>query len=128
RDRLLDSIIEIMAMRELPELRATHVLGRGVYDQREERVTPATPAVLPPMDEDAPKNRLGLARWLTRDDHPLTARVAVNRYWQLLFGRGLVKTAEDFGNQGTPPSHPELLDWLARGFIDSGWDVKQLLK
>lgn len=128
RDRLLDSIIEIMAMRELPVPRETYVLGRGVYDQREESVTPGTPAALPPMDEGAPRNRLGLADWLTRDDHPLTARVAVNRYWQLLFGRGLVKTAEDFGNQGTPPSHPELLDWLARGFIDSGWNVKQLLK
>lgn len=128
RDRLRDSIIEIMAMRELPVPRETYVLGRGVYDQREESVTPATPAALPPLDLDAPKNRLGLAHWLTRDDHPLTARVAVNRYWQMLFGRGLVKTAEDFGNQGTPPSHPELLDWLARGFIDSGWDVKQLLK
>ncbi|TWU15715.1 Planctomycete cytochrome C [Allorhodopirellula heiligendammensis] len=128
QDRLLDAIAEIMVMRELPEPRDTFVLGRGVYDQHQERVTAATPATLPPMDDDEPRNRLGLAHWLTRDDHPLTARVAVNRYWQLLFGRGLVKTTEDFGNQGTPPSHPELLDWLARGFIDSGWNVKGLLK
>ncbi len=128
RDRLLDSIAEIMVMRELPEPRATYILDRGVYDQHNERVTPATPAALPPMGDDEPRNRLGLARWLTRSDHPLTARVAVNRYWQLFFGRGLVVTTEDFGSQGTPPSHPGLLDWLAREFIDSGWDVKQLLK
>lgn len=128
RDRLLDSITEIMVMRELPEPRDTYVLDRGVYDQRKERVTAATPAALPPMDDDEPKNRLGLAHWLTSDDHPLTARVAVNRYWQMLFGRGLVQTTEDFGNQGTPPSHPELLDWLARGLMDSGWDIQRLLK
>ncbi|TWT64995.1 DUF1553 domain-containing protein [Allorhodopirellula solitaria] len=128
RDVLLDSIDEIMVMRELPEPRDTYVLGRGVYDQHQERVSPATPAVLPAMADDEPRNRLGLAHWLTNPDHPLTARVAVNRYWQLLFGRGLVVTTEDFGNQGSPPSHPALLDWLARGFIDSGWDVKELLK
>lgn len=128
RDKLLDGIKEIMVMRELPELRKTHVLNRGVYNERKERVTPGTPAALPPMPDNAPPNRLGLAKWLTSPNHPLTARVAVNRYWQLLFGRGLVVTTEDFGSQGSPPSHPDLLDWLAQRFIDTGWDTKQLLK
>jgi len=128
RDQLLNSISEIMVMRELPEPRATHLLERGAYDAPAERVDSGTPAALPPMPEDQPNNRLGLARWLTSPDHPLTARVAVNRYWQLVFGRGLVVTTEDFGSQGATPSHPELLDWLSRRFIDSGWDVKGLLK
>jgi len=128
RDELLDKIKEIMVMRELPQPRETHILDRGVYDARQERVWPGTPAALPPLPEGAPKNRLGLARWLTSPDHPLTARVAVNRYWQLLFGRGLVVTTEDFGSQGSLPTHPDLLDWLAKRFIDSGWDMKQLLK
>ena len=128
RDKLLDQIKEIMVMRELAEPRETHVLHRGVYDARRQRVGPGTPAALPAMAETAPPNRLGLAQWLTSPDHPLTARVAVNRYWQLLFGRGLVATTEDFGSQGSLPTHPELLDWLASDFIESGWDVKQLLK
>lgn len=128
RDKLLDQIQEIMVMRELPELRETYLLRRGVYDQRAERVHPDTLSALPALPEGASKNRLGLAEWLTMRSHPLTARVAVNRYWQLLFGRGIVATSEDFGSQGSPPTHPELLDWLANRFVESGWDVKQLLK
>ena len=125
---LVDSIAEIMVMRELPKPRPTFALKRGAYDAPGERVASDTPACLPTMAEDLPRNRLGLARWLTDPAHPLTARVAVNRYWQMLFGRGLVSTPNDFGSQGALPSHPELLDWLAKSFVDSGWDVKLLLK
>ena len=119
---------EIMVMHELPQPKKAYVLFRGQYDQHRDEVHAGTPAVLPPMAADMPRNRLGLARWLTDRGHPLTARVTVNRFWQSLFGRGIVKTAEDFGSQGSPPTHPELLDWLALHFIDSGWNVKDLLK
>ncbi len=105
-----------------------YILNRGEYDQRLDRVTPGTPAMLPPMRDDMPKNRLGLAQWLVDDMHPLTARVTVNRCWQELFGQGLVRTAHDFGVAGELPSHPELLDWLAIEFRESGWDLKQLYK
>ncbi|MCA9231415.1 MAG: DUF1553 domain-containing protein [Planctomycetales bacterium] len=125
---LIDSIAEIMVMRELSTPRPAYVLKRGVYDAPAERVDSDTPASLPPMADGLPRNRLGLARWLTDPGHPLTARVAVNRYWQMLFGRGIVATPNDFGSQGELPSHPELLDWLARTFVQSGWDVKALLK
>ena len=95
-----------MVMKEMPGLRETHVLERGLYSERGEVVKRATPRVLPPLPEDAPKNRLGLARWLTSPDHPLLARVTVNRYWQMIFGRGLVSTSEDFGMQGKPRPIP----------------------
>jgi hypothetical protein len=119
---------EIMVMRELPEPKKAYVLTRGEYDKRAEEVTAMTPASLPPFPAEAPRNRLGLARWLTDPGHPLTARVTVNRIWQSWFGRGLVKTSEDFGSQGEKPLHPELLDYLALRLIHSGWDVKALLR
>ena len=115
-------------MQEKPEAPMAFVLNRGEYDQRRDQVAPATPAFLPPFPADLPRNRLGFAQWLMRPEHPLTARVAVNRFWQELFGTGLVKTAGDFGITGDLPSHPELLDWLAVEFRESGWDVKQLFK
>ncbi|MCA9236342.1 MAG: DUF1553 domain-containing protein, partial [Planctomycetales bacterium] len=123
---------EVAVMRELPEPRPTYVLARGAYDAprtAESRVERnAFAAILPPLPADAPRNRLGLARWLTQPDHPLTARVFVNRVWANFFGRGLVTTPENFGSQGAPPTHPELLDWLARDFVDNGWDVKRLCR
>jgi hypothetical protein len=128
RDELGFLIPTTMIMKERDEPRDTHVLGRGDYRNKGEKVTAAVPASLPPLPPNAPANRLGLAEWLVSPDHPLTARVTVNRFWQILFGAGLVKTSEDFGSQGEPPSHPELLDYLATSFIDSGWDVKALVK
>ncbi len=105
-----------------------NVLMRGQYDKLGEQVTPAVFAALNPLPDNAPKNRLGLARWLVDAQNPLTARVTVNRFWQELFGTGIVKTAEDFGIMGDAPSHPELLDWLAVEFRESGWDVKHVLR
>ena len=104
------------------------ILRRGAYDQRGEEVQAGTPGVLPPMSRAMPRNRLGLAQWLFTQDNPLPARVAANRMWQEIFGTGLVKTAEDFGSQGEPPSHPELLDWLAVDFRENGWDRKRFYK
>jgi len=124
--KIRDAQREIMVMREMDSRRATYVRPRGSYLAQGERVDPGTPECLPPVAKDAPKNRLALARWLMDPDHPLTARVAVNRVWQMHFGAGLVGTAEDFGSQGAKPTHPRLLDWLARRFVDSGWDVKAL--
>jgi len=109
------------------EPRKTHILHRGAWDQPKEEVEPAPPAFLPSPEGLAP-DRLGLAKWMTADTNPLTARVAVNRYWELFFGRGLVKTQEDFGIQSARPSHPALLDWLAADFRDHGWNVKRLIK
>lgn len=119
----------IMIMEEPDTLpRKTHLLARGSYDAPTEEVVPQTPNVLLPFSEKFPKNRLGLAQWLTHSDHPLTARVIVNRCWQLMFGRGIVKTTEDFGSQGDLPSHPELLDWLAVDLVENGWNLKRLMK
>ncbi len=123
-----EDVQEIMVMKEMQEPRQAYLLERGQYNAYGEEVFPNVPESILPWKENLPKNRLGLARWLTDPDHPLTARVAVNRYWQNYFGRGLVRTTEDFGNQGELPSHPELLDWLALEFIKSGWDVKALQK
>ena len=117
-----------MVMHELTVPRTTAVLGRGDYRNRGEVVTPAVPSVLPPMTADLPRNRLGLARWLVDPAHPLTARVAVNRFWQMYFGQGIVKTIEDFGSQGEAPVNAELLDWLATEFIRDGWDIKAMQK
>jgi hypothetical protein len=128
RARFTESLPTVMVMEEMPTPRQTFLLKRGVYDQRGEQVSPGVPASLPAWPADAPRNRLGFARWLVDPANPLTARVAVNHQWQMIFGTGLVKTAEDFGSQGESPSHPELLDWLATEFIRTGWDVKQLLK
>ena len=105
-----------------------HVLYRGQYDQMRDEVTPRAPSVLPPMTQAMPRNRLGLAMWIVDASNPLTARVTVNRFWQEIFGIGLVKTVEDFGSQGEPPTNPELLDWLAVDFQSSGWDVKALFR
>jgi Protein of unknown function (DUF1553)/Protein of unknown function (DUF1549)/Concanavalin A-like lectin/glucanases superfamily/Planctomycete cytochrome C len=128
RSEIVDPVPEIMVMKELPSRRPAYVLKRGAYDAPGEQVEPSTPASLPPFKSSWPRNRLGLAQWLAAPNHPLTARVAVNRYWQAFFGRGIVATPEDFGSQGQLPTHPELLDWLARTFIDSGWDTKQLVR
>lgn len=121
-------IEEMMVMREMTERRPTHILRRGAYDDKGEEVSPGTPAAMLAFDESLPRNRLGLANWLTNPQHPLTARVAVNRFWQMFFEQGLVVTPEDFGSQGALPTHPALLDWLATTFVASGWDVKQILK
>ena len=128
RDELWASFPTIMVMEEMAERRPTFRLNRGAYDNPGEEVFPGVPAVLPPLPEGAEANRLTFARWLVAPGHPLTARVTVNRFWQMYFGTGLVKTAENFGTQGEYPSHPELLDWLATTFVDAGWDVKALQK
>jgi hypothetical protein len=125
---LVSKVRQIMVMKELPEPRPTHILRRGAYDAPGDIVGPDTPASILPLPEDVPRNRLGLARWLVDVRNPLTSRVTVNRFWQMFFGRGLVITAEDFGSQGQPPTHPELLDWLARHFIENGWNVKDLCR
>jgi hypothetical protein len=119
---------EIMVMQELPQPKTAYILTRGEYDKRGAVAPPVMPAFLSPFPKDAPLNRLGLARWLTAPDHPLTARVTVNRLWQSLFGRGLVKTSEDFGSQGERPLYPELLDYLSLRLIQSGWNMKALIK
>jgi cytochrome c553 len=117
-----------LIMTERKEPGMAYILNRGEYDKRKDKVTADVPKSLPPLPSDAPKNRLGFARWLLRPEHPLTARVTVNRFWQELFGTGIVKTTGDFGVTGDLPSHPELLDWLAVEFREKGWDVKEFFK
>ncbi|NQV24617.1 MAG: DUF1553 domain-containing protein [Rhodopirellula sp.] len=117
-----------LIFRETKEPKPSYVLNRGEYDQKKDAVPRAVPGILPPLPEGVPANRLGLAKWLTSQQHPLMARVTVNRFWQQLFGTGLVKSSEDFGSQGEPASHPELLDWLAVQFQDDGWNVQMMLR
>lgn len=127
-EELRKSIPKTLIMRDEPARRESFILVRGEYDKPSEKVSADTPGYLPPLPADAPRNRLGFARWLVSPENPLTARVTVNRFWQQFFGLGLVDTPEDFGLQGNAPSHPELLDWLAVDFVRSGWDVRHLLK
>ena len=115
-------------MHEMEKPRPAFVLKRGAYDAPGEPVTMNTPAEIFPFDSKYPRNRLGLAQWMFAEENPLTARVAANRLWQMMFGRGLVATADNFGSQGELPTHPELLDWLADDFRKHHWNVKRFLK
>ena len=131
RDRevqTIDTVQEIMVMGDLDKERPTYLLERGAYDALGERVEKDVPTRILPWPEDVPRNRYGLGQWLIHEDHPLTARVAVNQIWYLMFGKGIVKTNGDFGNQGALPTHPELLDWLAVDFQENGWNVKRLVR
>ena len=124
----IEPVVEVMVMEEMSKPRKTFLYNRGNYNEPSKVVKTNTPDVLPKMKDEFPKNRLGLARWLFQNDNPLTSRVAVNRYWQLIFGNGLVLTPTDFGVQGSLPSHPELLDWLSLYFIDKNWNIRDLIK
>ena len=115
-------------MGDRSEARPTHILNRGVYSEPREEVFPNTPEAILNFDSKLPKNRLGLAQWLFDKKNPLTARVFVNRIWQMHFGKGLTSTTDDLGSQGALPNYPELLDWLSVQFINSGWNIKQLHK
>ncbi len=128
RERFVDRLPTVMVMKERDERRQTHLLVRGAYDKPGEKVSPGVPAILPPVEDDHADDRLGFARWLVSRDNPLTARVTVNRFWQMYFGTGLVRTVEDFGSQGEWPTHLSLLDWLAVEFVESGWDVQAMQK
>lgn len=130
RDDFQKTIPTVMVMKDMQKPRMTFILERGSYDapKKDQAVKPRTPSFLPQFPEADMESRLGLAKWLTSDRHPLTARVAVNRYWTQLFGQGIVSTVADFGSQGAWPSHPELLDYLARDFVESGWDVKRMIR
>ena len=129
-ENLRKPISTVMVMKDVDSPRMTYVLNRGNYDSplKDRPVEPRTPSVLPSLNSDTPKNRLGMAKWLVDPKHPLTARVAVNRYWYMLFGKGIVRTVEEFGSQGAWPTHPALLDWLAVDFVESGWNVKRMIK
>jgi hypothetical protein len=127
-NELVQDIPEIMVMRDMDTPRSAHILKRGAYDSPGDPVEPCMPATLLPYAPSLPRNRLGLARWMTDPRNPLTARVAVNRVWKSCFGRGLVSTTEDFGSQGEAPTHPLLLDWLTHRFIESGWNLKELYR
>jgi hypothetical protein len=126
--QMRDGIPTTLVMQEMEKPRKTSVLMRGVYDQPGEEVQPDVPASIAPWPEGAPRTRLGFARWLTSPSHPLTSRVAVNRLWQQCFGEGLVRTVNDFGSQGEPPTHPALLDWMARRYVEGGWKTKEMLR
>ena len=128
RQKYIDSLPTTMIMVEGEKTEPTRLRVRGEYHNKGEPVHSDVPEVFPEMPGEFPKNRLGLAKWLVNGKHPLTGRVAVNRYWQMFFGTGLVRTSEDFGTQGSLPSHPELLDFLATDFAESGWDVQAVLK
>jgi hypothetical protein len=128
RNKLDQQVPVTYVFKEMATPVQAYILKRGEYDKRGAPVGRETPPFLPPLPTGAGKDRLGLAKWMLAPEHPLTARVAVNRFWQQIFGTGLVKTAEDFGVQGEPPSHPELLDWLAVEFRESGWDKKKFMK
>ena len=135
RDQIKKSLEEFknklpttLISRENAEVKQAFMLDRGEYDKKGQPVDRDTPAAFPKFGDDLPRDRLGFAKWLTAEKHPLTARVAVNRFWQQVFGTGIVKTSEDFGFQGDPPSHPELLDWLATDFVENNWDVRRLMK
>ncbi len=128
REEMEAMVQPVMIMKDKDTLRKTYVLKRGLYDSPGAEVSFGTPENILTFDSELSKNRLGLAQWLFDPQNPLTARVAVNRYWQMIFGKGLVDTPDDFGNQGSLPTHPELLDWLAVEFMESGWNVKHLIK
>ena len=121
---------DLMIMQDQKVPRKTYILNRGAYDQpmKNKEIHMNTPDILPPMTQDMPKNRLGLAKWIMSDENPLTARVTVNRYWSMLFGKGLVSTPGDFGSQGSWPTNPELLDYMASDFKESDWNVKRMIK
>ena len=128
QSRIINPIPEIMVMDELPQPKPAYLLKRGAYDAHGEQVSLDTPKALPPFPSDAPPNRLGLAQWLLSAENPLMARVTVNRAWQMMLGRGIVETSDNFGAQGAVPTHPQLLDWLAHNFVGSGWNYKGLLR
>jgi hypothetical protein len=128
QSRLINPIPEVMAMREMQKPRPAFILKRGAYDAPGDPVTMDTPAAIAAFPEKFPRNRLGLAEWLFSPENPLTARVEVNRLWQMMFGRGIVGTSDNFGSQGDLPTHPELLDWLANDFRENGWDIKRMLR
>lgn len=128
KNELINKIPEIMVMGDLPKPRPTYLLARGVYNAPERQVVPGAIDNVLPFSKNLPKNRLGLTKWLFDKNNPLTSRVFVNRVWQMHFGKGLVKTSGDFGNQGDLPSHPKVLDWLAVEFMEKGWDIKKLHK